>query len=299
MPLVPFSAPSPFHGRKAGCRRETATAILTIYGLGLVLGLGSQAALAQEVTISDDRDSAFSTSTIDNGAAANVSIEDATVSVETGSAATLDSSNSFTNGGTITSKALSDATGLHIATGAAGQTITGGLTQNGTINAGALDKDDNPGTGNTAILIDGDGTFIGDIVSDSSSSVTVVGTDSHGFSLQSAMQGDVTLGRVGASGDRSTAIAIGGTLDGNLNTIGAVSATGSEGTALAVDGLVTGGITNSGSMTSGSNRTVDRKGNITDAVPGIATVQIGGQVDGGFLNDLHYRDTEGNITQTP
>src|SRR3546814_17926003 len=92
----------------------------------------------------------------------------------------------------------------------------------------------------------------------------------------SAMQGDVTLGRVGASGDRSTAIAIGGTLDGNLNTIGAVSATGSEGTALAVDGLVTGGITNSGSMTSGSNRTVDRTGNITDAVPGHAPAQTGG-----------------------
>lgn len=298
MPLTARPAPAPFHSPPAR-RRETATAILTVMGLGLGLGLGTQAALAQEVTISDDRDSAFSTSTIDNGAAADVSIEDGvTVSVGSGTAATLDSSNSITNEGTITSKATSDATGLHIATGSAGQTITGGLTQNGTINAGALDKDDNPGSGNTAILIDGDGTFVGDIVSDNSASVTAVGTESYGFSLRSSMQGDVTLRSVGAAGDRSTAISVSGTLDGDLSTTGPVSATGSEGTALSVDGLVTGGITNSGSMTTGTARSVDRKGNIIDAVPGIATVQIGGQVEGGLLNDLHYVDGDGNITQT-
>jgi len=291
LPLAFPAAPS----RRAARRRRltVTTALFTVLGLGM----GADAALAQDVTISDDRDSAFSTSTIDNGGPANVIIDGASVSVDSGTAATLDSSNSITNNGTIDSNAVSDGVGVHINTGASGNTLTGSLIQNGTIQSGGKESDKNPVTGSTGILIDGDGTFVGDITSDDTSTITVTGDDSYGLSLQSSMVGDITTDVISVSGDRSSAISISGSLDGNLNTTGSISAPGEGGTAVSVNGLMTGSFVNSGTMRSGTGRT--SSGNsIIDAVPGVATVQIGGRVEGGLLNDEYYTDTDGNISQT-
>src|SRR5690606_13995461 len=124
-------------------------------------------------------------------------------------------------------------------------TLTGSLSQNGSVKAGALDKDDNPGSGNTGILIDGAGTFAGDITSDNSATMTIVGTESYGLSLQSAMQGNITLHSITASADNSSGVSIDGNLVGNLATTGSIAASGSDSTAVSINGVVTGGLVNS------------------------------------------------------
>lgn len=260
--------------------------------LALAVALGAASpAIAADVDVSSARTTPIATATADNGGAANIKVSSSVV-VDTGTAVTVNSSNTLTNTGTIGSKAQSNGVAIHVNT--AGN-ITGTITNEGSVYVTGEDSDDNPGTANVGILIDGGGTLTGDVTFDSTASVVVGGDDSRGVSLTATMIGDMTLYGVSTTGERSRAVSISGTLDGDLTLRGSLSSAGADGYVLYVDGGVTGKIYTVGTLVGGTDVTYDSDGNTVDAVPGLATVRLAGNVAGGFHNDSYYVDSDGDI----
>ena len=101
----------------------------TILGSVSALALLASPVVAQDVTITEDRETPVDTATIDNGGPANITIDGATISPASGTAVTLNSSNQVTNSGVIEIQDANDSIGVLVLGG-----NTGGLTNDGAIN---------------------------------------------------------------------------------------------------------------------------------------------------------------------
>lgn len=194
-----------------------------------------------DTTVDDERNDGIRTSTINDGAPDNLIIgSNGRVSITTdnggtGPAVTVDSDNTFANGGTIEDTTGNDgATGVLVNGG-----TTGGITNNGRIAVtGALVNNDEDGDGDNdgpfanasdraGILIVGPGAFIGDVLNTSNGVIDVVGNNSAGIRLLTMIDGNLTsLGTISVTGENSYGIDLGGGLsgdfvvDGNIATIG-------------------------------------------------------------------------------
>jgi hypothetical protein len=284
--------------------------ILNARLLVLALGVSPLAlitAQAQAATVTNTGQSTtLSTSTASNGGPADTTLT-GTVSVANGTAVIVDSNNSFTNQGQIESKATSNGVGLSVnPTNLPGQTLTGTVTNTGSVTVNSANyitagqtAPATPGSNNTGVLIGGTGTFVGNYTSSngttSSGSITVGGDNSQGFSLTSSMIGNIDLYSINVSGQNSRGLSVTGNLQGNLTLNGTVSSTGPGGIGAYVGGNVQGHLYNIGSVTSGTTATYDRNGHLIPATGSKASMQISGNLSGGFLNDRIYKDASGNV----
>lgn len=255
-------------------------------------------AFAQEVTISEDRNTSIETATADGGSPADIIIDnDGKIEVSDGTAITINSDNDLDMDGNVLSQGFDNAIGIHIDTQGAG-TITSNLNINDGFNIGSTDGNDNVGTGNYGILVSGDGDFIGDIILGSSGNIDVLGNNSAGFSLQTDMVGNVQLDNIGISGENSVGAEILGTLDGNLITNSNITIREAGSYGVYIGGDITGSYNNRGSITAGADSTFNFFTQTQfDAKPGEAAIRISGNVGGGFENRIIYFDSLGGVVE--
>ena len=227
----------------------------SLYFLGPVGSLFILPVHADDLSISTKTKTAVSTSSAANGSAGNITISGAG-SVEisaSGAAVTLDSNNTITNSGTISNAVGNGGEGVNILAGNTGSfTNAGTISLPGTLSAGLPIS-----TTQYGVLLSGTGSFTGDIVTTSGSSISIsaVGTTSGGIALQSGLLGNVTLG-------------------------GSIKASGSGITGVSVSAPISDAFTNKGTISTDSG---DTRTTAIHASPGSA-VGIGGSVGGGILN---------------
>ncbi len=227
-----------------------------------------------DTTISSNTSTPLKTSTsgniaIQTGGAINVTASGAVV--------TIDSNNTVTNNGTISSSNVSDSQGIFVST--AGGPITGSIKNAGQISISEKTSGDSTnvflttgpfanGANRFGIEITGPGVFNGSVTN--TGNITVVGENSADIFIGSQLNGNLTLvgssmsimggtptysgSAVSNSGNVSYGINATGLITGTV-TVGSIAATGQN----AVGAAFTGGVTGTGSLTAG----IDFEGTIT------------------------------------
>lgn len=256
---------------------------LTATALALVM---ASTATAQQVEISDERTSEVRTSTVDNGAAADIIVlEEGSIVVPSGAALVIDSNNTVDVRGEVANDGRNNAIGIDILTGTG---LDSGLSVSGVIRLdGDFGNNQDPvGQSNTAIRITGDGAFTGDIVSTTGATISVFGTDSVGIDLDTDLIGSIKNGGIlDFNGQDAIGMAIRGDVSGNVENSGALRGVrfGGE-TGILIEGDVGGSLLNLGSVVTGKNRTFDRRFNIIPQESGGPAVFISGNIAKGFVN---------------
>jgi len=216
----------------------------------IAAALPASVAIAQDVTITDQRTASVLTGTIGTGGTpANLIISNTgQILVTTGSAVTLNSNNTIVNNGVIGSNNANDTTGITVLGG-----NTGSLTNNATIrlledytdtdtdNDGDLDGRFATGSGRVGILVSGSSPFIGSITNATAGNISVEGNDSFGIRVLSAITGDlVNNGSLSVVGDNGVGIAIGAGISGNIDLNGNITVQGEGSRAIEVTADQTG-----------------------------------------------------------
>lgn len=199
------------------------------------------AAFADE-EVTDTRETPIATSTAANGSADNIVITSSgRVSLTSAqTAVTLDSDNDVTVEGNVTITSDDDGgVGIHVVAGNSGTvTINGSVTveseseptDDGEDEGSGFSDLDGPsaiGGQRVGVLVDGDGTFVGDVILGGAGTLSVQGNDSAALRTLSMVDGNIVLaGRTNITGDNSTAVEIRGGLTGDFNMTGALSAIG-------------------------------------------------------------------------
>ncbi|KAK0331087.1 hypothetical protein LTR94_030287, partial [Friedmanniomyces endolithicus] len=147
--------------------------------------------------------------------------------------------------------------------------LTGDLTIGGTISVtddlDSYDDEDEDGdadgpyaTGSDryGVRLSGSGTRIGDILLEDTGSITVEGEDSFGISIESQLQGALTLlGSISVVGDNSTGLSITAPIDGDVLISGSsISATGEGVTGVSVAAPISGTLQIQSSITTNGYR---------------------------------------------
>lgn len=293
--------------------RVSALALLAMSGLS-----GAQFASAVEITKSTT--DPVSTSTIDDGAADDITItDDGKILADTEAgfvAVTVDSSNDVTNDGTIKIEDSNSSIGIRINTD-----VTSTLTHSGSIqliedytrdDEDGDDDDDGElaiGTDRVGILLDAGGTLTGDIILESGSTIAVEGNDSGGILLNSILDGsfsdDATISIVGSD---AIGILFGDDVTGDILLSGSVSAKGEDAIGVSIEGDVGGALTIESSIlatgftsTSATNYVapfyvdedtdpVDERLDADDLYDSGPALAIGGSLSNGFLINGAYDD---------
>ncbi|MEN3974919.1 autotransporter domain-containing protein [Emcibacter sp. SYSU 3D8] len=180
------------------------------------------------------------------------------VSVDKGTAVTVNSNNTVENNGRIQSSGGIDSRGIVIS-----GSVTSDITNKGTISLGTDADDDTKDGGNYGIYLQPGASMAGDILNDTGGTITVDGFESAGiFSA--------------------------GSLTGSIKNDGQITATGEAGVGVLVSGNVSGSVTNNGSISTGvgSSQSFDSKGNTITIpeTPGGDGLAIAGSVSGGIVN---------------
>lgn len=264
----------------------------------IALQLGSftcLSAYAQEVTISNERNTSISTSNADGGSAADIVIDvDGSIVVDSGTAITIDSDNDVTVNGNVNTNAQDDAIGINIVVPDAGTRISD-LSINEAINVSTQGDNDNLGTNNYGLLIEGDGTLQGDIVFAGTGDIRVFGDNSAGISVQSDLDGSLTIDGVTITGDNSNAVEIFGNINGDIATNSIINARDLNGHGVYIGGDVTGAYKNIGSIQTGTDSARNFSTNVTTpAISGVASLRISSNLGGGFENRIAYFDFNGD-----
>ncbi|MBA4332126.1 MULTISPECIES: autotransporter domain-containing protein [Brevundimonas] len=210
-----------------------------------------------EVVVSTARTTPIQTSNATGTAADNVRIASGgSIAVTSGAAMTLDSNNTvdIDSGGSITmAKAADGATGVLVNGG-----NTGSVTMGGTINItdsqetadikdtdgdGDLDGPFATGTGRYGVRVTGASPFVGNVLVESSGSISVEGNNSYGLAVEAPLTGKLqSLGTVRVVGDNSVGIRTTGPISGNVDLAGSVSATGAGASGVSIEGNVGGAL---------------------------------------------------------
>ncbi len=263
--------------------------VALLAGAGLASG-----ALAQSVTISANQTTPIVTSTANNGQPADVTVNSGiSVTVTSGTAATIDSANSLTNNGTITHSGSNNAVGVLFDTS---RTTAGNFTNNGLV---SITGTATGAAGNIGLWVNGPGTLTGTITGTTGSRFTVTGDNATGVLVAAPFVGNITLGGVSVGGTGSRGIVIAAPVTGNIQTYNTLAATGAGNTGLAILAPVSGRVTSGSSIVAGSDLSFDATGNVVNAVAGVAGVQIGASIGGGFVLDRYFVDANGVVQPPP
>ncbi len=221
-----------------------------------------------QVDIGSKKTAPILTSTVSSGSAADVTVsEDGSVVMTGGVAITGDSDNDIVleEGSLITMDEAEDGdTGILLEAG-----NTGDLTMGGAISItddidSYEDEDDDgdydgpfaSGSDRYGIRVAGDGVRTGDITVEDTGSIAVQGDDSAGISIESALDGDLTvLGSVSVTGDNGVGVRIAGDVDGDILLSGSsISVTGEDSVGVSVENTVSGALQIQSSVTSNGYR---------------------------------------------
>ena len=191
-----------------------------------------------------------------------------------GTAVTINSNNSVTNAGSIVNSAESGAIGLNIRGGHRGDLRADhhavGIMGNGSISVGGGDT---PGAGNIGVLLDGSGTFRGDLDL-SAMTLQAVGPGAVGMEIDTRLHGDIHFGTTTVTGENAFGLRTTAVVDGTISNDALVTMQGVStfsttaidpraGSAFAIGSDLTGGFVNVGPV------------NASDAAPAGAIEQSG------------------------
>ena len=254
---------------------------------------------AAETTITGSRTTAVNTSTANNGAADDVTIASgAQVKLTAaGALVTVDSSNSLTNTGTLTSNEVSSSTGILVTGGHAGTVTSSGTISlledytapvTDSITHGAFAE----GSNRYGILLTGTSPFAGGI--SNSGTITIEGNASAGIWLNGPLTGSLSqTGTISVTGDGGYGVRTSGAVSGNVTVAGTVAVVGQGSTGVAVDGDVAGAVSLQGSVSATGYRYTARPTTVATLAATIAypdnllqggpAVRIAGDVNGGVL----------------
>lgn len=307
--------------RSIGCLLTT-TAVLTLPAM-LPAWAPVSAAVWAQVSVSEDTTDPIETATVDDGSPGDVTIDSGvTVQPDSGTALTLNSSNTVINNGTITIEDADDAIGVLILGGNTGSFTNEGaisiledFTQEDTDSDGDLDTGDTEtgsgraqGSGRVGILVEGS-PFTGSL--DNVGTVSVEGNDSAGIRIDGDIDGTflsvVTTtttdddgtettttdrGSVVVVGDDSVGIDISGDISGDV-VFDDVTVRGENSQAIEAGGDIGGAVTFEGAVSASAYRetsSVTRRTYDTidlldddDLLQGGAGVTISGSAAGGVL----------------
>lgn len=216
---------------------------------------------AAQVQITTATTAPVETATASNGSPANVEVTSSGSVTLTGqagaTAVTVNSNNTLTNAGTISTVNSDNSTGVRIVSG-----VTGGYTASGSITLledyTRTDTDDDndldgplaQGTGRVGLLVEPGGAFTGNIIA--TGATTVEGNDSFGVSVRSDMIGDYRLsgaGSVTLTGSNGAAVEFRENVTGNVGLGGAISAQGEGSVGVRFLGDVSGEFMVDGTIT--------------------------------------------------
>jgi len=258
-----------------------------------------------DTTVDDERTTGIRTSTINDGAPDNLIIGSngrVTITTEnggTGPAVTVDSDNTFANGGLIEDTTGDDgATGVLVNGG-----TTGSITNNGRISiTGAAVNNDEDGDGDndgpfadasnrTGILIVGPGTYIGDVLNTVNGVIDINGNDSAGIRLLTMVDGQLTsLGTISVTGENSYGIDLAGGLSGDFTVDGTISTVGPGSSAIRIRSDIGGAFIAAGQVNSTAYRYA---GNVPDNFKNLldeddtllsgSAITVGGSITNGIF----------------
>ena len=250
---------------------------------------------AQVVTISDERNTPINTATANGESTADIVIDtDGSIVIDTGTAITIDSNNDVTTSGNIDNNAQDSAIGININVPDSGNRISD-LSINDRINISTQGDNDNLGSNNYGLLVEGDGTLQGNIFFDGLGDIRLFGDNSAGVSIESNLLGDLTLDTISVTGDNSNAIEIFGDVTGDVSTNANIDAFNLNNHGVYIGGNITGSLKNRGAIQTGTDSSFNFYTNITTpAVSGIASLRISSNVTGGFENRIVYFDVNGD-----
>jgi len=247
---------------------------------------GLSPAHADPLTITTATTTPLRTSDAANGSAGDITVASGgSVITGSGNTITIDTSNNVDVQGSVQSS-LAYATTAIFADPTASIATT--ITENG-----GIDVTGSGGSGNYGIRIIG-APVTGSIIEGTSGSISVLGDDSYGVSIEEPWTGNIALRAVSVTGTNSVAVSTTAPLAGSLSLYGINSASGSNGIGLYVGGAVAGSVDNEGSIVAGSTATTNSTGQAVPAVHGTAAAWIANSIDSGFLNDRYYVDSSGN-----
>jgi len=261
------------------------------------------AAPAAAETISTKRTDPLRTSTIKNGAADQITIdEDGSVVLTAGTAVTMDSNNSVTNGGAISVGNAANGVGILALAGTTGDIVnTGGITVDESYTP---EDDDNDGDldgpfalGSNRFGIRTDGAHTGKF--ENSGTIKVEGNDSAGIWLGGPLTGDFTHnGVTTVTGDRTVGVQA-GDITGDVRLAGAVSAQGEDAVGARFAGDVDGALVVQGTISATGYRKTTAPSNTSkldadDLLQGGGALIVEGDVSGGILLAVAPEDSDPN-----
>lgn len=236
-----------------------------------ILVLVTQPTVAlSEVSITAARTEGVATATADNGTPADVSISSAgSITLSSGAGLVVNSDNTASNAGAITSTDVNNATGVLISGTRVSTILNSGsisfldsLTAADTDGDGDYDTVFSTGSGRTGILLDAGGALFGSI--SNTGSITIEGNDSFGIRLRSSLDGGLSnTGSISVQGDRVIALSLEGDVSGDVISSGSLVATGLDATGISVTGDVSGLFRISGSVTTNGYRYAYRSSSAT------------------------------------
>ncbi len=267
--------------------------------------LNAPSSHSADLTISDARTTAADTTTGDGTGPGSIIVQSGgSVTVAGAAAVTVNSSNSFTNSGTVSNTQESNATGALVQTTQNGvaKNIIGSISNQGGINVLG------PVTGssllttdvfNAGIKVSGLGTLTGDVVNASisggtasaptvtSGAILVGGNRSVGMLLQSNLVGNLANnGSIVVTGDNTYGIATTGRITGNFTQGGVLSTGGTGAVGVYLGGGINGTALFSGSITAGTGSVVTSTNGVTlttlDPTPAKAGIWIAGDITQGI-----------------
>jgi len=261
----------------------------------LALVLASQA--HAQTTVSANSSSNYQTST-----AGDVTISSGvTVSPASGAAVTIDSNNSVTNAGTISTSNIDGTTGIAAIGGNSGSiTNSGAITLNETYAATDTNGDSiveapfAQGVNRTGIALIGNSPFTGTILN--SGTITIQGNQSAGIAIDVPVIGTLThSGSITVLGNNSYGIRA-NTISGNVVLAGSTSVSGANSAGVALNGDIGGAIIAHNAITSTGYTTTTLPADVStltalDTQQGRSALIIGGNVAGGVLLAAAPTDT--------
>lgn len=275
-----------------------------IPAIALMLGAGSS---ASATTITGTRTAGVATSTVDSGTAADLTISSTgSISPASGTAVTIDSSNSVSNAGTISITGADGAIGVLANSGVSGSitnsgtvTVTESYTQSDTNGDGVVDGAF--AEGSDRFGIETAGALTGDITN--SGTITVKGNDSVGILLGGPLTGSLSqTGTITVTGDDSVGISA-NAVTGDVGIAGTITATGANTSAVLLNGDIGGALTVQGTLTSTGYTSTTLPTTTTsltadNLLQGGPTLQVAGSVTGGVLLTAAATTTDSSGTST-
>ncbi|WP_454718171.1 autotransporter outer membrane beta-barrel domain-containing protein [Caulobacter segnis] len=283
----------------------------------LAMGFAAMA----ETSVSTARTTSIATSTATSAGAADdiaITADGSIKPTTTGAIVTIDSNNSVTNKGTLSTTGVSDGVGVLIIGGK-----TGNLTNTGTISLiedytatdtdsdGDIDGAFAQGANRYGIRLTNAGTHTGNIENGAGGAITIEGNNSAGMLLEGPVIGNVTnLGTISIVGDNAYGVRIAAPVTGKVTMGGSITAQGKGAVAEAIDSTINGALVLQGTATSTGYRyttrptTVDalNKLDADDLLQGGPAVRVAGDVTGGMLlQGANYSTkvgTDGNTVTT-